>query len=224
VASGWSVEFARGSAEDLLQRPIGPGRTVRTNEVLDDAVVLGSRQPESDLCGDAARRCGLSVVRRRSGGGAVVLQRESHVWIDVFVPRGDPLWDDDVERSAWWVGEWWSAVCGEGATVHRSSLVDRALGSVICFASTGPGEVLDQRCRKVVGISQRRTRSGARFQTIAHLRWDPPLVVDLVADPDLRRILAPVLEHRVGPVGGGNGGLSGVADGLIEQLIGGLPL
>ncbi len=41
-----------------------------------------------------------------------------------------------------------------------------------CFAGLGPGEVTIGG-RKAVGISQRRTRAGARFQCVAYERWDP---------------------------------------------------
>jgi len=36
---------------------------------------------------------------------------------------------------------------------------------------------------KLVGISQRRTREYARFQSMCHLRWRPELVTALVAAP-----------------------------------------
>jgi lipoate-protein ligase A len=49
----------------------------------------------------------------------------------------------------------------------------------ICFAGLGPGEVTVNG-RKVVGVSQRRTRKGALFQTAALLRWDPGRLVDLL--------------------------------------------
>ena len=40
---------------------------------------------------------------------------------------------------------------------------------LVCFAGVGPGEVLAGG-RKLVGISQRRTRAGARFQCAVHVR------------------------------------------------------
>jgi hypothetical protein len=36
---------------------------------------------------------------------------------------------------------------------------------------------------KAVGISQRRTRAGARFQCAVHRRWDPAAVVAPLAEP-----------------------------------------
>ncbi len=52
----------------------------------------------------------------------------------------------------------------------------------MCFAGVGPGEVLLGR-RKLVGISQRRTRGGARFQCMVHVRWTPDVLVSLLAEP-----------------------------------------
>lgn len=140
------------------------------------AVVLGSAQPAGDVDPVVAAARGLAVVRRRSGGGAVVLVPGEVVWIDVSLPAGDPLWDDDVGRAAWWLGEVWvAALAGAGVpggSVHRGGMVRAALGRRLCFGGLGPGEVTVGG-RKVVGISQRRTRAGARFQCAALLAWDP---------------------------------------------------
>jgi hypothetical protein len=57
---------------------------------------------------------------------------------------------------------------------------------LVCFAGVGPGEVLVGE-RKVVGMSQRRTRDGARFQCVVHRSWDAePLLDLLVLEPDDR--------------------------------------
>ena len=53
---------------------------------------------------------------------------------------------------------------------------------LVCFAGVGPGEVLLGR-RKLVGISQRRTRNGSRFQCMVHVRWSPDVLVGLLAAP-----------------------------------------
>ncbi|HEX6785774.1 MAG TPA: hypothetical protein VF076_01140, partial [Acidimicrobiales bacterium] len=53
---------------------------------------------------------------------------------------------------------------------------------LVCFSGLGPGEV-HAGGRKVVGISQRRTRGWARFQCAAYLRWDPDALVALLAPP-----------------------------------------
>ena len=48
-------------------------------------------------------------------------------------------------------------------SVLEGALRSDALGTRVCFVSEGPGEVVTAS-GKVVGISQRRTRNGARFQ------------------------------------------------------------
>lgn len=134
------------------------------------ALVLGSAQGESVVDLAACEAAGMDVVRRRSGGGAVVVGPGEQVWLDAFVPRDDPLHEADVSRAAWWLGEVWVAALAEagmpGGTVHRGAMATGAYGRVACFAGLGPGEVtLDGR--KLVGISQRRDRSGAWFFTMA---------------------------------------------------------
>ena len=155
-------------------------------EVDRPAVVLGSTQPEQTIDLQRAAALGIDVVRRRSGGGAVLLEPGDALWIDVILPAADPLWVEDVGRAAWWLGEAWAAaleVCGTtGAEVHRSRLVTTRWSPVVCFAGLGPGEVTVAG-RKAVGISQRRTRDAARFQCAVIHRWDPAELVSILADP-----------------------------------------
>jgi lipoate-protein ligase A len=149
------------------------------------ALVLGSAQPASSVAADVGA---VDVVRRRSGGGAVLLEPGAVLWIDMIMPAGDPLWVDDVGRSSYWLGEVWAAAlaaCGvEGARVHRGAMVRTEWSGLVCFAGLGPGEVTVGG-RKVVGISQRRTRAAARFQCVVLERWDPDAVVAWL-DPAVR--------------------------------------
>jgi len=178
-AVSWVVEHRAGSAQALHDAEIAAaGRRVVVHDVLGPAVVLGSTQDESIVDAAAARAVGFDVARRRSGGGAILLIPDAQVWVDVFVPAGDPLWDDDVCRASWWLGEAWAAALGVGE-VHRSGVTDRDAGRVACFAAVGPGEVVHGGA-KVLGISQRRTRMGARFQCVAYREWDGPLLLDLL--------------------------------------------
>ena len=146
----------------------------------------------------AAARAGVDVVRRRSGGGAVLLDPDDPVWIDLArAGHDDRLWVDDVGRATWWVGEAWCRALGALGVdpgclaLHRGPLERTAWSDRICFAALGAGEVTAGG-RKVVGISQRRTRRGARFQCAALLRWAPDRLVDLLAldPPDRRACLA----------------------------------
>ena len=115
----------------------------------------------------------------------------AQVWLDVWIPRDDALWDDDVIRSSWWLGETWKRALEElgapGLHVHRRRATVRDLSDVVCFAGVGPGEVMAGTA-KVVGVAQRRTRQGARLHSMAPLSWEPaPLVALLALDPERAR-------------------------------------
>lgn len=151
-------------------------------EATEPAVVLGSTQPESVV------RPGTPAVRRRSGGGAVLVEPGGLVWVDVFVPAGDPLWEADVGRAFAWLGATWAAAVGAGAAqAHAGPLVTTPWSKLVCFAGLGPGEVTVEGA-KVVGMAQRRTRAGALFQCAALLEWRPERLLDrLVLTEDERR-------------------------------------
>jgi len=189
---GWRVERVSASAAEVhgLELPEAVTRVARVVEIDTAALVLGSAQPDTDVDRSAADRLGIEVVHRRSGGGAVLLEPGATVWIDVEIGRDDPLWDDDVGRAALWLGRVWvdslAAVGVDDGIVHRGPMERPSLGSVVCFAGLASGEVTVGTA-KVVGISQRRTRGGARFQCAVPLRWDRDRHVELLA-PGLARV------------------------------------
>jgi len=201
--SNWECEWPLGSvAERHLRDPGFDSRRVLLHEVDRPTLVLGSAQRDGRWVPDEGRlqSAGCDLVRRRSGGGGVLL-RPGHVfWADVLLPRGDVLWDDDVGRSGLWLGDVWSAVLGGlglFAEVHRGPLVRGDWSEVVCFAGLGPGEV-SVNGRKVVGISQRRSRQGARFQCAALLEWRPQEMVDLFGLKPADRASADLGERAVG--------------------------
>ncbi len=191
------VRRSRGSAGAFHDRDVaaGTGRELWVHEVDRPALVLGSTQPWSDADADAAAARGVEVARRRSGGGAVLVEAGGALWVDVVVPPGDPLWHDDVAVAAHWLGEAWAAalraVGGYDVTVHTGPLVTTPWSRRVCFAGLGPGEVTVAG-RKVVGLAQRRTRHGARFQTMALLRWEPAALLACLALPAAERRAAEV--------------------------------
>lgn len=140
---------------------------VRPTEV---AVALGSAQRAllrtTQAPDGPARPSTISVGVRRSGGGAVLIDPGRSTWIDVLLPRTHRFWDDDVVRSSLTIGALlgraFARSTGNRGAVAQSSGMD-ALGEQVCFAGLGPGEVTADG-RKVIGISQRRVRAGARFQ------------------------------------------------------------
>lgn len=187
-AHRWTVERRVGSAGAHHGRDLEPGtgRRVELLEADAPALVLGSTQPASDVDAEAVRATKTAVVRRRSGGGAVLVGPGAGAWIDVTIPRQDALWDDDVARAFGWLGRSWADALGalgvDGAHVHEGPLVETSWSRRVCFAGIGPGEIVVDG-RKVVGIAQRRTRAGARFQCMVQRRWDPAPLVHLLALP-----------------------------------------
>ena len=149
----------------------------------DTALVLGSAQSEEIAADEIAD--GTAVVRRRSGGGAVLIAPGDSVWIDVVISRNDPLWDDDVNRAPLWLGQAWRAALAS-LDVPAGVVLERyepgPWGRLACFASNGPGEVLVGEA-KAVGITQRRTRNTARFQTLVYRRWNPDELTARLAVP-----------------------------------------
>lgn len=184
--TGWTVEHLDGVASVLHARlpPDRLSRSVWVCSTSSPAIVLGSTQPLDVVDRHRATELGFEVVKRASGGGAVVVEPGMVTWIDVLVPVDDPLWVDDVGRSAQWLGEAWSAALHDvgvvGTTVHNGSMCHTKLSRLICFAGLAPGEV-SVGDAKVVGISQRRTRTGARFQSVALRAWDVELWAELLA-------------------------------------------
>lgn len=187
------VERFIGRAGEFHSREIPADRDVHVwwFEPTVDALVLGSTQDESLIDVDACRRFGVDIVRRRSGGGLVLLDSDGTLWLDVVMPVEHPTWDRDVMTSSLWLGELWMralSVCGLDSLVqHRSRLERTPLSDLVCFAGRGPGEVFllgesAQEGAKVVGISQRRTRTHARFQSVVSIRWRPQRLVDLLGE------------------------------------------
>ena len=152
----------------------------------DSAVVLGSTQRLDVADGARAAAAGVDVARRRGGGGAVLAGPGEHVWVDVFVPAGDELWSPDVAVAFHWLGAAWVAALadlGVLAEWHSGALCTTTWSRLACFAGLGSGEV-STGGRKVVGMSQRRSRAGSLFLCAALLRWKPAALLDVLALSD----------------------------------------
>jgi lipoate---protein ligase len=216
--SGWQVERHRGPAGALhaLEVPDDGVARLWVLEPAGPAIVLGSTQRDEVVDRAAAEAAGADVVRRRSGGGAVWVAPGDPLWVDVVVPRGHRLWSDDVGRAFLPVGGAWrsalAAVGVRGTRLHEGRLACGPLGGTVCFAGRGPGEVLVGDA-KLVGISQRRTRAGARFQCAVHRRWDPAPLAAVLADGPTAAALAPV-GAGVGP----DVDFGSLVDALVDAL------
>lgn len=181
--------------------------------VATSTLVLGSAQRDTDVDRRVADALGIAVVKRRSGGGAVLLLPDEFVWLDLVIPADDQLWDNDIGQAMVWVGELWQRALGELgiATDVNNSSGSTPWSRQVCFAGVGRGEVIDGG-RKLVGVSQRRTRAAARFQSLCHLRWRPELVAALVAEPrPLATELSALVATVVAPA-------AAIRDALVKHL------
>jgi hypothetical protein len=148
----------------------------------------------------------------------VVVQREACAWVDVVVPHG--FAPDDIRGAMVWIGEHWLAALRSLLSfsdvgdqrdvpqldvhqldVHRGGMLDTAWSEFVCFAGIGPGEVL-LGGRKLVGLSQRRTRHGLRLQGLAYRSPMTAAITDLLVGelPDglpAEPALAPGLEPQL---------------------------
>lgn len=221
MSPGWAVGGLAGSAADLHARDLGPSvtRTVTRLEVERSALVLGSTQATHDVDERALAAAGIDLARRRSGGGAVLVVPGESLWIDIDLPAGDALWDDDVGVAAHWVGHAWTgalAMHGIVGAVHTGALLSSRWSRRVCFAGIGPGEVVVDG-RKAVGLAQRRTRVGARFQCVVNRRWDPAAIVALLALDDAARADAIAELERSAMA------IAVASDELLDALVAQLP-
>lgn len=187
MSSSYRLVRSRSTASEFHARPVPePARCeIWQHDITAPALVLGSSQDEAVADLDACRRAGVEVVRRRSGGGAVLLVPGEVTWIDVIVPAGEAGWSDDVHSPMVWLGRHLADVIdAPAATVHEGALLTTEWSSLVCFDGVGAGEVLVGGA-KLVGISQRRTRHAARLQCCWYSTYDPARLVELLA-PDRR--------------------------------------
>ena len=176
-----------GTASDFHSKDLPVERALWLCSAEKPALILGSTQDESDVRVDVAVGSGIEIVRRRSGGGVVYVAPDESVWMDITISRKDPLWQDDVSASMLWLGD--AFVQALQPWVHaetfRGTFHNGDVGRAVCFASAAPGEVFVGD-NKLVGISQRRNREGARFQCVLYRQWNPLIWSSLLTSVDVQ--------------------------------------
>jgi lipoate-protein ligase A len=212
------VIVERAAAAALIPRPLamleqtiadGLPRGV-WSRATEAAIVLGSgqRPPEGWQPPN-----GMPVVRRGTGGGAVVCDRD-YLMLDVALPRGDPRVLDDLTESYRWLAERVRAALGrlgvdglgwvEPIALRGRDEAAREAARTACFAGLGPYELLDAGGRKLVGLAQRRRGGAALLQAAAYLGGDRGELADLLwlADDARDDLRARLRETAVlGPAG-----------------------
>jgi lipoate-protein ligase A len=184
------------------------------------ALIRGVFQPPEEINAEACARHGIPVIRRRSGGTAVLVGPR-FLSFDIALPPGHPLAPPDVTAAYRWLGEAWLATMHSlgvraarlvtveevranpyqpvhhpvpGAPVSDEALVRRA-----CFGALSPFEVAVGP-RKLVGLSQVRRRPGVLFQVGLPLVWEADLLADLLAHdaPEQMRLRALLRARALG--------------------------
>lgn len=192
-----SMEWGRhdwtGTAADFHAMDLPTERALWWCNVEQPTLILGSTQSVDDVNQNSADESGVLVSRRRSGGGAVYVHPSDSVWVDITIGRDDPLWRDDVAQSMLWLGELFVEALSPWVQteVYRDSFSTGIDGRIVCFASSSPGEVF-VGANKLVGISQRRGRDGARFQCVLYRHWRPSEWSAALASPEVRIRVADV--------------------------------
>ena len=189
----WGRHDWTGTAADFHAMELPFERALWWCNVESPTVILGSTQSVDDVNQNSADESGVLVSRRRSGGGAVFVHPSDSVWIDITISKDDPLWKDDVAQSMLWLGELFVGALSPWvqADVYRNSFSTGVDGRVVCFASSSPGEVF-VGTNKLVGISQRRGREGARFQCVLYRHWRPSEWSQILASSDVRSRVADI--------------------------------
>ena len=162
------------------------------------ALVLGVGQPLDDFDAVACRRAGLPMVRRSSGGTAV-LTDDGLLNLDVVLPAAHPLGHRDVVRAYAWLGTaltralrqlGWAAcaIAPEEARRDTAALrADERPGATAlrrtCFGGRSPYEVLVAG-RKVVGaVPGPPPRAGTLYQVGILLDFDAARLAGLLRGP-----------------------------------------
>ncbi len=176
------------AAGTLLDRAMAGDVGTLAATFAQTTLVVGSAQTEASIKRRACETDGIPVIRRGSGGGAVLCD-PGLLEVDVALPAGHALLDDDVTESYRFLGQAWvdalAAIDIEGRLVtvdEARALSDdrRAAARVACYAGLSPYEVVDSGGRKLVGLCQRRRRGAALFQCSLACGRDPADVVRYV--------------------------------------------
>ena len=172
-SAGSEQQMIRESLETGVERP--SAATWRYSSV---ALVLGRSQKPSAAMLERAGEEGIDVVKRASGGGAVI----AGPWMcshTVLLPPDHALVRMSLPRSYEVIGAAWQRALGRlgipttiaPRVAAGPAAADEAMRWV-CFASLSYGELVGPANRKIVGLAQVRRRNGAAI--CAGLLLDQP--------------------------------------------------
>lgn len=142
------------------------------------AVIMGCSQRPSDAQTQRSMEAGFPILRRRSGGGAV-LAGPWMLSVTVFIPPEHPVAGQNIIEIFSWLEQIWIdtlLTCGVPCKGVDQQMIDRS--KVVsqeqdlkwaCYASLSHGEVISDDGRKLVGLAQIRKRKGVALVSGLHL-------------------------------------------------------
>ncbi|MEH6578761.1 MAG: hypothetical protein V7731_16995 [Amphritea sp.] len=142
------------------------------------AIIMGCSQRPDEAQAQRAEQLGLPIVRRGSGGGAVL----AGPWMlsaTLFIPVEHPVAAlNIIEIFSWLEKVWKQALIDSGvpckgvdkALIDESKVISKQHGvEWACYASLSHGEVVSPDGRKLVGLAQIRKRQGVALVSGLHL-------------------------------------------------------
>lgn len=162
------------------------------------ALVLGSRQSERLIDLERAAQRNIEVIRRRSGGGIVLVDPHRSLWIDIEIGADDPRYVAEPLGMMEQVGRWWLAALASldcalpGLWQFVGQTDTDANAELVCFAGHSHGELMVEDS-KLVGLSQRRTRDGARVQGQLHFIDPTTEILALIVEEAPRPLRRPAI-------------------------------
>ncbi len=174
-----------GTPEELAQRvppKVNFKRSIETVKITLPMLILGSSQSEKYFKFKYAKDHfdnGISLCRRSSGGGAVLVIPGSFFWFNLLIPIEDEFHESNLTKSFNFLGDRLALALNRFYGINRrwpltiegnidmfkarqARLESSFDGKLWCYLDGNFGEVYRGE-KKVVGISQRRNMFGSCF-------------------------------------------------------------
>ena len=172
-------------------------------EPRDTCLVLGkSQRGRSFLNLGYLEGESINLTVRQSGGGAVLVSPKDMLWVDIFVPKESKFWVADIAKASIWIGGIWRDALKRldiECFLFDEKFVRSEASDLICFVGRAPGELFVDD-RKILGISQRRSKFGTRFQCALIINWEPEHMIAAYSSAPI-----PNLDKLISSAGIGSG-------------------
>lgn len=171
---------------DEVGRNGGPP-TLRLYGWPGSTMLLGAGQPASAVDREACERLGVPLLRRMSGGTAV-LHDENTISLQLTLPAGHPLVSDDIHRNFRWFSEFLITALGRldieanwvSLEQARTEQAPPGLEGA-CYSTLAPYEIAVDG-RKLIGHGQMRRVRATALQAMVYRIFEPSRTVRLLRD------------------------------------------